>query len=64
MSNKVPESPTWRGTDNPFVQTPEDPGIMRILIIIVAAATIGVAVFSLTHGIVALYQFYCSFCRS
>jgi two-component sensor histidine kinase/PAS domain-containing protein len=57
MSGQVPEYPPWWGTDNPFAQTPEDPGIMRILIIIVAAATIGVAVFSLTHGMVAVYQY-------
>ena len=57
MNSQVPQSPVWKGTDNPFVQIPEDPGIMRILIIIVAAATISVAVFSLTHGIVALYQY-------
>lgn len=57
MSSQIPESLTWKGTDNPFVQIPEDPGIMRILIIIVAAATVCVAVFSLTHGILALYQY-------
>ena len=57
MSGQVPQCPPWRGTDNPFAQTPEDPGIMRILIIIVAAATIGVAVFSLIHGMVAVYQY-------
>jgi two-component sensor histidine kinase/PAS domain-containing protein len=57
MSDQIPEFHSWMGTDNPFVQIPEDPGVMRLLIVIVATATICVAVFSLTHGIVAVYQY-------
>ena len=46
----------WSGS-NPFMQIPENPGIMWILIVLVAGLTIGVAVFSITHGIENLYQY-------
>jgi len=58
MPVQPPEYDSWKGTDNPFVRIPGDPaGIIRVLILIVAVATLAVAVFSLTHGIMDLYQY-------
>ncbi len=57
MPVQPPEYDSWKGTDNPFVRIPGDPGIIRLLILIVAVATLAVAVFSLTHGIMDLYQY-------
>ena len=57
MRDQPHEYHSWKGTDNPFVQIPEDPRTMGILIIIVTLLTIGVAVFSLTYGITDLYQY-------
>ena len=57
MRDQAHEYHSWKGTDNPFVQIPEDPRTMGILIIIVTLLTIGVAVFSLTYGITDLYQY-------
>src|SRR5208337_4516739 len=57
MSDSIPNNLPLEGEVNPFGQIPEDPGVMRILIVIVTATTIAVAVFSLLHGIGDLYQY-------
>lgn len=57
MSDQTPRYSLIVGAGNPFAQIPEDPGIMRLLIVIIATATIGIAVFSLVHGIADLYQY-------
>ena len=57
MSDPIPTCFPLEGEVNPFVQIPEDPGLMRVLILIIAAATIVVAALSLAYGIGDLYQY-------
>jgi len=57
MDNPITSGPAQAGGVNPFVQIPEDPGSMRILIILIAAATIAIGAISLARGIGELYPY-------
>jgi|GEM_PF-2918652 len=57
MSTPIPPGPGQTNGVNPFVQIPEDPGAMRLLIVLIAAATIVIGAISLARGIGDLYPF-------
>ena len=57
MSEPIPASSFGKGEVNPFVQIPEDPRSMGLLIFTITGVIIVISVLSLVYGIGDLYQF-------
>jgi PAS domain S-box-containing protein len=57
MDDPMNPDPVQQGGINPFVQIPEDPKSMRLLIVLIAAATVIIGAISLSEGIGDLYPY-------